>query len=51
MSRRYLQAEHEVTLENDLIGFSGLVRCQQNAFKHAFSEPCKESLPTGLEGA
>jgi adenosine deaminase len=33
---RYLQAEHEVALENDLIGFSGLVRCQQNAFKHAF---------------
>ena len=33
---RYLQAEHEVALENDLIGFSGLVRCQHNAFKHAF---------------
>ena len=33
---RYLQAEHEVALENDLIDFSGLVRCQQNAFKHAF---------------
>ena len=27
---------HEVALENDLIGFSGLVRCQHNAFKHAF---------------
>jgi adenosine deaminase len=33
---RYLQAEHEVALENDLIDFTGLVRCQQNAFKHAF---------------
>jgi adenosine deaminase len=33
---RYLQAEHEVALENDLIGFTGLVQCQQNAFKHAF---------------
>lgn len=33
---RYLQAEHEVALENDLIDFNGLVRCQQNAFKHAF---------------
>jgi adenosine deaminase len=33
---RYLQAEHEVALENDLIDFRGLVRCQQNAFKHAF---------------
>jgi adenosine deaminase len=33
---RYLQAEHEVALENDLIDFAGLVRCQQNAFKHAF---------------
>jgi adenosine deaminase len=33
---RYLQAEHEVALENDLIDFSGLVRCQQNAFQHAF---------------
>jgi len=33
---RYLQAEHEAALDNDLIGFSGLVRCQQNAFKHAF---------------
>jgi adenosine deaminase len=33
---RYLQAEHEVALENDLIDFSGLVRCQQHAFKHAF---------------
>lgn len=33
---RYLQAEHEVALEHDLINFSGLVRCQQNAFKHAF---------------
>jgi adenosine deaminase len=33
---RYLQAEHEVALENDLINFNGLVRCQQNAFKHAF---------------
>ncbi len=33
---RYLQAEHEVALENELINFSGLVRCQRNAFKHAF---------------
>ena len=33
---RYLQAEHEVARENDLIGFSGLGRCQHNAFKHAF---------------
>jgi adenosine deaminase len=33
---RYLQAEHEVALEHDLIDFSGLVRCQHNAFKHAF---------------
>lgn len=33
---RYLQGEHEVALENDLIDFNGLVRCQQNAFKHAF---------------
>lgn len=33
---RYLQAEHELALENDLINFNGLVRCQQNAFKHAF---------------
>jgi adenosine deaminase len=33
---RYLQAEHEAALENDLIDFQGLVRCQQNAFKHAF---------------
>jgi adenosine deaminase len=33
---RYLQAEHEVALENDLIDFTGLVRCQQHAFKHAF---------------
>src|SRR5215470_11564146 len=32
----YLQAEHEVALEHELIDFSGLVRCQQNAFKHAF---------------
>jgi adenosine deaminase len=33
---RYLQAEHEVALENDLIDFRGLVRCQRNAFAHAF---------------
>ena len=33
---RYLQAEHEVALENDLIDFGGLVRCQRNAFAHAF---------------
>lgn len=33
---RYLQAEHENALDNDLIDFSGLVRCQRNAFKHAF---------------
>ena len=33
---RYLQAEHEAALENELIDFNGLVRCQQNAFKHAF---------------
>jgi adenosine deaminase len=33
---RYLQAEHEAALDNDLIDFSGLVRCQRNAFKHAF---------------
>jgi adenosine deaminase len=33
---RYLQAEHETALDNDLINFRGLVRCQQNAFKHAF---------------
>jgi adenosine deaminase len=33
---RYLQAEHEVALEHDLIDFRGLVRCQHNAFKHAF---------------
>lgn len=33
---RYLQAEHETALDNDLINFSGLVRCQRNAFKHAF---------------
>lgn len=33
---RYLQAEHEIALDNDLIDFRGLVRCQQNAFKHAF---------------
>jgi adenosine deaminase len=33
---RYLQAEHESALDNDLIDFSGLVRCQRNAFKHAF---------------
>ena len=33
---RYLQAEHEIALENDLINFRGLVRCQRNAFAHAF---------------
>ncbi|MBK6428705.1 MAG: adenosine deaminase [Blastocatellia bacterium] len=33
---RYLQAEHEIALDNDLIDFRGLVRCQRNAFKHAF---------------
>lgn len=33
---RYLQAEHEIALDSDLIDFSGLVRCQRNAFKHAF---------------
>jgi len=33
---RYLQAEHEAALENDLIDFGGLVRCQHNAFKHVF---------------
>lgn len=33
---RYLQAEHENALDNDLLDFSGLVRCQRNAFKHAF---------------
>ena len=33
---RYLQAEHEVALDNDLIDFRGLVRCQRNAFAHAF---------------
>ena len=33
---RYLQAEHETALDNDLIDFGGLVRCQRNAFKHAF---------------
>lgn len=33
---RYLQAEHETALDADLINFSGLVRCQRNAFKHAF---------------
>ena len=33
---RYLQGEHEVALENDLIDFQGLVRCQRNAFAHAF---------------
>jgi hypothetical protein len=39
------QAEHEVALENDLIGFSGLVRCQQNAFKHAFLTDPEQSTP------
>jgi adenosine deaminase len=33
---RYLQAEHEIALDSDLIDFSGLVRCQRNAFKYAF---------------
>jgi adenosine deaminase len=33
---RYLQAEHEIALDNDLINFRGLVRCQRNAFAHAF---------------
>ncbi|HQR38237.1 MAG TPA: adenosine deaminase [Blastocatellia bacterium] len=33
---RYLQGEHENALEHDLIDFSGLVRCQRNAFKHVF---------------
>jgi len=33
---RYLQGEHEFALENDLINFSGLARCQRNAFAHAF---------------
>jgi adenosine deaminase len=33
---RYLQAEHEIALDSDLIDFGGLVRCQRNAFKHAF---------------
>jgi adenosine deaminase len=33
---RYLQGEHEFALENDLINFNGLVRCQRNAFAHAF---------------
>jgi adenosine deaminase len=33
---RYLQAEHEIALDEDLIDFSALVRCQRNAFKHAF---------------
>ncbi len=33
---RYLQAEHEIALDSDLIDFSGLVRCQRNAFQHAF---------------
>jgi adenosine deaminase len=33
---RYLQAEYEAALENDLIDFSGLVRCQQHAFTYAF---------------
>ena len=33
---RYLQGEHELALENDLIKFRGLARCQRNAFAHAF---------------
>lgn len=33
---RYLQGEHEAALDNDLIDFTRLVRCQANAFKHAF---------------
>jgi adenosine deaminase len=33
---RYLQGEHEFALDNDLIDFSGLARCQRNAFAHAF---------------
>lgn len=33
---RYLQGEHELALDNDLINFRGLARCQRNAFRHAF---------------
>jgi adenosine deaminase len=33
---RYLQREHEIALDNDLIDFRGLIRCQRNAFRHAF---------------
>jgi adenosine deaminase len=33
---RYLQAEHELALEYDLINFQGLARCQWNAFAYAF---------------
>jgi adenosine deaminase len=33
---RYLQAEHELALEYDLIDFPGLTWCQRNAFAYAF---------------
>jgi adenosine deaminase len=33
---RYLQAEHELALEYDLIDFPGLTQCQRNAFAYAF---------------
>jgi adenosine deaminase len=33
---RYLQAEHELALEYDLINFPGLTWCQRNAFAYAF---------------
>ncbi|MGE0821896.1 MAG: adenosine deaminase [Candidatus Binatia bacterium] len=33
---RYLQAEHELALEYDLIDFQRLARCQRNAFRYAF---------------
>lgn len=33
---RYIQAEHELALEYDLIHFPGLTWCQRNAFAYAF---------------